>query len=162
MCHAVGAAHYVLFKKASIFFRGFFWCYSAAENSSFPTPQSGQTKSSGTFSQDVPAAIPASSTPTVGSYSQPHTSHIYFFISQKIKVNKFVLVFFPTNSMPNPLIFHLSISYQIIGDSNTFYTTLKTLDLCPTGAACRPIILKIAIFFTIFLHMCIFYCNFAR
>lgn len=52
--------------------------YSAGENSSLPTPQSGHTKSSGTCSQGVPAGIP--SAPTAGSYSQPHTSHMYFFI----------------------------------------------------------------------------------
>lgn len=54
--------------------------YSASENSSFPTPQSGQAKSDGKSSHAVPGAIPASSIPTAGLYSQPHTSHTYFFI----------------------------------------------------------------------------------
>ena len=58
--------------------------YSAGENSSLPTPQSGQTKSSATCSHGVPGATP--SAPTAGSYSQPQTSHMYLVIIRKFKV----------------------------------------------------------------------------
>ena len=53
---------------------------STGENSSLPTPQSGHTQSSGMSSKAVPGAMPPSGSPTAGSYTQPHTSHTYFFI----------------------------------------------------------------------------------
>ena len=53
---------------------------TAGENSSLPTEQRGHVKSSGSSSNGVPAGMPASGNPTAGSYSQPHTSHTYFFI----------------------------------------------------------------------------------
>ena len=48
--------------------------YSATENSSFPTPQRGHSKSSGSSSKGVPGAMPASGSPSAGLYSQPQTS----------------------------------------------------------------------------------------
>lgn len=41
--------------------------YSTSENSSFPTPQSGQRKSSGTSSHFVPASTPLSGSPISSS-----------------------------------------------------------------------------------------------
>ena len=46
-------------------------------NMSLPTPQTGQTQSSGRFSKAVPGAIPLSGSPTAGSYSYPHASQTY-------------------------------------------------------------------------------------
>lgn len=54
--------------------------YSTGLKSPLPTPQSGQTQSSGSSSNGVPAAMPLSGSPTAGSYSYPHTSQMYFFI----------------------------------------------------------------------------------
>lgn len=54
------------------------WDYSAGLNSSFPTPQSGHSKSSGRSSNAVPGSMPISGTPTSGSYSHPHVSQTYF------------------------------------------------------------------------------------
>ena len=51
--------------------------YSTLLNSSFPTPQSGHTQSSGISSHAVPGSIPLSVSPTSGSYSYPQTSHTY-------------------------------------------------------------------------------------
>jgi len=42
-------------------------CYSTFANSSLPTPQMGQTQSSGKSSKAVPGAIPLSGSPTAGS-----------------------------------------------------------------------------------------------
>lgn len=53
---------------------------SIGENWSAPTSHKGQKKSSGRSSNAVPGAMFCSGTPTSGSYSQPHTSQIYFFI----------------------------------------------------------------------------------
>ena len=71
---------YCLFVPFIIIEVNFFFYSSTGENSSFPTEQSGHSKSSGRSSKAVPAGIPASGTPTAGSYSQPQTSHTYFFI----------------------------------------------------------------------------------
>lgn len=54
--------------------------YYASENISLPTEHKGHAKSSGRSSNAVPGSMPASGEPTSGSYSQPHTSHTYFFI----------------------------------------------------------------------------------
>ena len=54
-------------------------------NSSLPTPHRGQTQSSGMSSKAVPGAIPPSGSPTSGSYTQPHTSHTYFFMMFRFK-----------------------------------------------------------------------------
>ncbi len=43
--------------------------YSSAEKSSLPTPQMGQTQSSGMSSNAVPGAMPLSGSPTSGSYT---------------------------------------------------------------------------------------------
>ena len=71
---------YCLFVPLNIIEVNFFLYSSTGENSSLPTEQSGHSKSSGRSSKAVPAGIPASGTPTAGSYSQPQTSHTYFFI----------------------------------------------------------------------------------
>lgn len=71
---------YCLFVPFNIIEVNFFFYSSTGENSSLPTEQSGHSKSSGRSSKAVPAGIPASGTPTAGSYSQPQTSHTYFFI----------------------------------------------------------------------------------
>lgn len=44
-----------------------FFDYSSFANSSLPTPQIGQTQSSGRSSNAVPGAIPLSGSPTAGS-----------------------------------------------------------------------------------------------
>ena len=66
-------------KKICTFAMQIFEIY-ALENWSLPTPQSGQTQSSGRDSNGVPGAMPCSSSPTAGSYSYPHTSQMYFAI----------------------------------------------------------------------------------
>lgn len=71
---------YCLFVPFNMIEVNFFFYSSTGENSSLPTEQSGHSKSSGRSSKAVPAGIPASGTPTAGSYSQPQTSHTYFFI----------------------------------------------------------------------------------
>ena len=71
---------YCLFVPLNIIEVNYFLYSSTGENSSLPTEQSGHSKSSGRSSKAVPAGIPASGTPTAGSYSQPQTSHTYFFI----------------------------------------------------------------------------------
>ena len=43
----------------------------ASINMSFPSPHSGHTQSSGSFSNSVPGAISASSSPSSGTYSYP-------------------------------------------------------------------------------------------
>ena len=70
---------YLLFMNYIYFSEENTWHY-ASENSSFPTPHTGQTKSSGRSSNAVPGSMPLSGSPTAGSYSQPHVSHTYFFI----------------------------------------------------------------------------------
>ena len=47
--------------------RLFLISYSSLTNSSLPTPQIGQTQSSGKSSKAVPGAIPLSGSPTSGS-----------------------------------------------------------------------------------------------
>ncbi len=49
--------------------------------SSLLTPHTGHSKSAGTSSHGVPAGIPASGTPTAGSYTQPQMSHLYFIVN---------------------------------------------------------------------------------
>lgn len=71
---------YCLFLHLIFIEVNYFLYSSTGENSSLPTEQSGHSKSSGRSSKAVPAGIPAFGTPTAGSYSQPQTSHTYFFI----------------------------------------------------------------------------------
>ena len=61
----------------------FKWCgvYSTTLNSSFPTPHRGHTQSDGMSLKSVPGSMPFSGSPIAGSYSHPHTSHTYFFIT---------------------------------------------------------------------------------
>ena len=83
---------YCLFVPFNIIEVNFFFYSSTGENSSLPTEQSGHSKSSGRSSKAVPAGIPASGTPTAGSYSQPQTSHTYFFIIS-LMFNVYCLMF---------------------------------------------------------------------
>lgn len=83
---------YCLFVPLNIIEVNFFLYSSTGENSSLPTEQSGHSKSSGRSSKAVPAGIPASGTPTAGSYSQPQTSHTYFFIIS-LMFNVYCLLF---------------------------------------------------------------------
>lgn len=53
----------------------------AFSNISFPTPQMGQTQSSGISSNLVPGAIPLSGSPAAGSYTYPHAVQIYLSIN---------------------------------------------------------------------------------
>ncbi len=53
---------------------------STTSKSSLPTPQTGQTQSSGISSNAVPGAMPLSGSPTSGSYTQSQTVQMYFFI----------------------------------------------------------------------------------
>lgn len=78
---------YCLFVPFNIIEVNFFFYSSTGENSSLPTEQSGHSKSSGRSSKAVPAGIPASGTPTAGSYSQPQTSHTYFIMVSSIYFN---------------------------------------------------------------------------
>ena len=55
--------------------------YVSMSNSSLPTPQRGQTKSSGIFSHAVPEATPSSGQPISSSYTKPQMLQIYFIIS---------------------------------------------------------------------------------
>ena len=57
---------------------------STSVKSSFPTPQSGQVKSSGNSSNFVPATMPSFGSPTSSSYSQPQTSQIYLLIATSL------------------------------------------------------------------------------
>ena len=52
--------------------------YSTGANSSFPTPHSGHTQSSGRSSKAVPGSIPLSGSPSSGSYTYPQGPHSYF------------------------------------------------------------------------------------
>ena len=83
---------YCLFVPFNMIEVNFFFYSSTGENSSLPTEQSGHSKSSGRSSKAVPAGIPASGTPTAGSYSQPQTSHTYFFIIS-LMFNVYCLMF---------------------------------------------------------------------
>ena len=56
----------------------------ASTKFSLPTPQTGQTQSSGISSKGVPGAMPPSGSPTAGSYSYPQISQTNFFIIQKL------------------------------------------------------------------------------
>lgn len=60
--------------------------YSVGEKSSFEAPHTGQAQSWGTSSNGVPGATPLSGSPVAGSYSQPHTSHLYFFMVQSVLI----------------------------------------------------------------------------
>jgi hypothetical protein len=46
----------------------------------FPTPQDGQTQSSGSLSKDVPGAMFWVGSPAAGSYMYPHTVQRYLSI----------------------------------------------------------------------------------
>ena len=62
--------------------------YSTLLKSSFPTPQSGHTQSSGISSHAVPGSIPLSGSPTSGSYSYPQTSQTYLSIIYLLTVTR--------------------------------------------------------------------------
>lgn len=73
-----------------------FLSYFISENNSFPTPHTGQTKSSGKSSNStsgIPFSLQLSS-----SYTQPHTSQMYFFIFFLLLVYLFLIYFISSNA----------------------------------------------------------------
>lgn len=73
-----------------------FLSYSISENNSFPTPHTGQTKSSGKSSNStsgIPFSLQLSS-----SYTQPHTSQMYFLIFFLLLVYLFLIYFISSNA----------------------------------------------------------------